>query len=192
MVQILTVLLVASTAILSAAGAYVFEGVADGQPIPIPTGYLFLTPVVILIPGLAILRSHRKGIYRMGTYIEVFLEAPPSGAQWHHALAEFRKADKDESLDYVPLTIWMLSGLSVVLFWMTLVLSRAHPVHWFMPLPLLGFVYLGHRDFSTAKRADDLENLWRQVRARLSPPEPATTPAPPAQPAKDEMHHDTK
>lgn len=186
MIQILTVLLVASTAILSAAGAYVFEGLANDRRIQVPVGYLFLTPVAILLPGLAMLRSHRKGIYRMGTYIKVFLEAPPHGAQWHHALVEFRRVDKDESLDFVPLTIWTLTGLSIFLFWMTLVISDAPVVNWFMAAPVLLFVYFGHRDFANAKRAEELEAIWEKVRTRLVPPAASSEQPIPAQPAGGE------
>ena len=104
----------------------------------------------------------------------------------HHALVEFRRVDKDESLDFVPLTIWTLTGLSIFLFWMTLVISDAPVVNWFMAAPVLLFVYFGHRDFANAKRAEELEAIWEKVRTRLVPPAASSEQPIPAQPAGGE------
>lgn len=167
MMQLVTVLLLSSTAIMSAVGAYVFQQVADGEIIAVPTGYLFLTPIFIVVPGLAMLRAHRKNIYRMGTYVKVFHENPPGGAQWHHGLAEFRTGDGSESLDHVPMIIWMLAVLSVLLFWMALVLARADWVHWLAPMPMIALVGIGHSTFNQAKNAAMPEAAWVAARNTL-------------------------
>ncbi len=167
MMQLVTVLLLSSTALMSAVGAYVFQQVADGETIAVPTGYLFLTPIFILVPGLAMLRAHRKNIYRMGTYVKIFHENPPGGAQWHHGLAEFKSGDGSESLDHVPMIVWMLAALSVLLFLMALVLSQADWVHWLAPIPMLAMVAVGHRNFNQAKNAAIPEAAWVAARNTL-------------------------
>lgn len=140
---------------------------SDSETIAVPTGYLFLTPIFIVVPGLAMLRAHRKNIYRMGTYVKIFHENPPGGAQWHHGLAEFRSGDGSESLDHVPMIIWMLAVLSVLLFWMALVLAQADWVHWLAPIPMIALVGLGHTAFNQAKNAAIPEAAWVAARNTL-------------------------
>jgi hypothetical protein len=167
MVQLVTVVLVSATAILSGGGAYVFQALADGKPASTLSAYVFLTPLAILIPSLAILRSHRTSIHEMGSYMKVFLETPPTGAQWQHALHYFRQSHESQSFDSVPQIVWTLAFLCFGLFWMTLVTAHASVGHWLIPFPISVIVLVHHRRFIRAKNSGEQENSWRRAREAL-------------------------
>jgi hypothetical protein len=179
-VQLVTVVLVASTSLLSAVGVYFF----DKLPRLVAAAYLFLAPLMIIIPGLTMIRAQRRDIYRMGTYLKIFHEHPPSGAKWSHGLIELRQVHYEESQDYVPVAFWTLSFLSFALFWTAL--SVVAPVdwsaggrawlstlpHWFAPVPLMALLTQEHIAFTKAKGHAELEQAWIRVRERLCPPAP--------------------
>lgn len=170
MVQILTVVIVASTTLLSAISAFYFEHyINTDRSINVAISYLFLAPLLIVIPGLAMIRASRRGIYRMGTFIKVFYENSDSGAMWHRCLDHFRRVNKDETMDYVPYAFWMITLLCIGLFWFALSLANTKFTwHWLVALPFLIILGWEHANFRNAKKSELFERSWQEVYTEIN------------------------
>lgn len=78
--------------------------------------YLYLALAFLNLVTFSLIVRQRVAIRRAGMYIQVFFESKDRGPHWKTRLAEFRKMDRGETWDVVPLTYWVLFVVSAVLF----------------------------------------------------------------------------
>ena len=169
MSSLMIVMITASATLLSAVGIFYFRlySVNPGG-VNLAFSYLFLSPVVVVIPLMAAIRGHRESLYKMGLYIKVFFEGDESGALWHRRLESYQRHIKGESHDSVPYFAWVIAIISYAFFTFSLTqLQAVSSHHYFVVLfaliPLLGFQHYRHNEM---KNISIIEDVWKQVKAK--------------------------
>jgi uncharacterized membrane protein YphA (DoxX/SURF4 family) len=171
--QLFAIAIATSVTILSAFGAFFFKLEQD-ELINLNPAYAFpfLSPLVILIPILFILISHRKGIFRSGTYARVFYEESDMGPSWETRLEYFRQKQKGESLDVIPSTFWAISIISILSFVFALYIIEGYKNHITCLVSVsiiavaLYLIGIGHSQFSDAAKGKRIYyySLWQDIK----------------------------
>ena len=156
--------LIASVALITGAAALLTKA-EPGTPLYGNTlvAYCFMAPPLIAISVLYLLASHRRGIHRIASYIEVFYEDNNSGLAWERRLEEFRKIiHTGESLDVIPAAFWVVQILSLALYWISLrMISPVHLCNLVTPLIEILLLAIGHFRYSNAiKLRVDYKKTW--------------------------------
>lgn len=160
--------LIASVALITGAAALLTKA-EPGTPLYGNTllAYCFMAPPLIVISVLYHLASHRKGIHRIASYIEVFCEEENSPFAWERRLEAFRKTTPTgESLDVIPAAFWVVLLLSIGLYLLALQtacsVSLGHLV-----LPTIELVLLAVGHFSYSKAIDSrpsYKKTWETIK----------------------------
>ena len=168
------VMITASVTMLSLVGIFYFRMFSEGS-LNIYFSYLFLTPILIVIPLLNSLRGHRESLYKMGLYIKVFYEERFDGPAWHVRQEMYIKEKKSQSQDSVPYFAWVILFISYVFYIATLSQNTDfHSAHYFGALLLLvPILIFQHRKFSSVK-GGEIEAAWRRAKDKMAvtAPEP--------------------
>ncbi len=156
--------LIASVALITGAAALLTKA-EPGTPLYGNTlvAYCFMAPPLIAISVLYLLASHRRGIHRIASYIEVFYEDDNSVFAWERRLEEFRKViHTGESLDVIPSAFWVIQILSLALYWIALrMISPVHVGNLAAPLVEILLLAIGHYRYSSAiKLRVDYKKAW--------------------------------
>jgi hypothetical protein len=156
--------MIASVALITGVGALLTKSEAGsplhGNPI---SAYFFIAPPLIVIAILYLLASHRRGIHRLASYIEVFYEEEDSSIAFERRLEKFRQhIHSGESLDVIPFAFWVVLLLSFGLYWLALQsICALHPVH--LIIPAIETLLLGVGHYCFAKAIDQrpiYKNIW--------------------------------
>ncbi|MDP2754898.1 MAG: hypothetical protein Q8P40_10995 [Nitrospirota bacterium] len=131
--------------------------------------YIFLFPLLIIIPCAFFIVALRKDIYRYGTYIEIFFEEGSDGPKWETALSKLRQIRCEESLDPTFWLYWALFFICSGFFGYTLFLLKLQKLHLLVPLIVALFLVKAHLTYkkTPTKIRKNLYNNWLSVRDDL-------------------------
>jgi len=91
--------------------------------------YIFLFPLLIILPCSFFIVALRKDIFRYSTYIEVFFEEQDKGPKWETALSKYRQVSCKESLDPTFWLYWALFCICAGGFYYSLNLLGKSNIH---------------------------------------------------------------
>jgi hypothetical protein len=171
MTQLFLASLVAAVALISGITAFYFN-VYTKNPGKIPDhlALILLAPILIIIPILYIIRSHRRDIRRFASYIQVFFEETGCGLKWETAHDKWTDTRKEEGHDAVPWTFWVLGFVCFGLYWIGLDFSKVSNKCLYVIIPLLVFfIFMLHAHVTYAKSKDKYHReclkLWRTIQS---------------------------
>lgn len=164
--------MIASVALITGVGAILTKAEAGnplhGSPI---SAYFFIAPPLIVISVLYLLASHRRGIHRIASYIEVFYEEEDSSIAFEKRLEKFRKLiHSGESLDVIPFAFWVVLLLSFGLYWLALLsIGAMHPGHLIVPTIEMLLLGVGHYRFHKAiEQRPIYKKIWATLKEEES------------------------
>jgi len=172
MTQIFLVGLVANVTLIIGISAFYFNIYTKSpSDITAKLSYVFLGPVAIIIPTLAILISHRRDIRLFGSYIFVFYEDLGYGPTWETSHDRKTDLDTEEAHDFVPMTLWALHSICLALFWYSLSLCPDNTLYYHIasPLPLIVIMAMTHYRYMNSKQQFYRQKvaMWRKIRAAM-------------------------
>lgn len=156
-----------STTLLSAiALIYSRTSVGSSELSGVLGSYLFLSPILIVLPMLGFIRGHRQSLMKMGAYINIHIEEQYKDARWGSKLKSYQTVKQGDSLDTVPVFAWILSLISVAMFsWSLSQAASVNPLH-FILLPAGVFLVLAwlHYLHSISSHMLTYETAWRSAK----------------------------
>lgn len=157
-----------SVALLSAVGIFYFRISSQSSGgLNIALSYLFLSPVLIVIPLLSAIRGHRDSLYKMGLYIKVFYEIEFGGIGWHVRLEKYQARQKGESQDSAPYFAWVVFFISYFFYLYSLTQAQIISCfHYFSPLIFIPALVLQHYKHNDIKNIILIESAWRYVKEK--------------------------
>lgn len=171
--QLFLVAIVSNTSLISGLAALFYKLGENGtKEWNLLFSYMYLLPMLITIPILYLMKSHRINLHRSATYLKVYFEESGLGFGWETRVDRFRRVYSEESLDFVPWVFWSFYLIStLLLIHSVLVYSRPLQEIWLlMVLALLllaivaFFLYDAHRKFSQVKR-EDYYSTWHAIKS---------------------------
>ena len=169
MLQIFTISLMVLVPFISGIIIYSMQHWADIKAHPtVFAPYMFLSPLLILIPCTYLLTSLRRNVFRCGTYIQVFLEND-AGLRWETALDRFREIHKEESLDPTFVVYWAIFAICSGLFSYALYFLSMSLWHLVAPLLLALLLlksHLAYRRVPTKTRNEFYEQ-WLKIKQAM-------------------------
>lgn len=170
--QLFLVAIVSNTSLISGLAALFYKlGENGGNRWDLLFSYMFLLPMLITIPILYLMKSHRSNLHRSATYLKVFFEEEGLGFGWETKVDDFRRKYSEESLDFVPWVFWSFFLISTLLLTHSiLVYSGSLYESWFLVVSTIllltivaFFLYDAHRKFSKVKR-EDYYRAWQAIK----------------------------
>lgn len=160
--HILNLMATASTTLVAAIAAFVFQSYgASPAKFSLWECYLFLLPIPLMIFCLAMLSAHRDDIFKMGYYVKVFFEEQFGGAGWVVRLDALRHLG--ESQDPAILVVWSLFAVATVLFTLSLYfLRQSSYLHLLALIPFVLGMVVQHRKFM--RNRESMMTAWEVVR----------------------------
>jgi len=131
--------------------------------------YIFLCPLLIVIPCTFFLISLRKDIYRYGTYIQVFYEEGSDGPKWETMLHKFRQIHQEESFDPTFWLYWALFFICGGFFGYILIVLSFSLLHLIVPFVAAMLLLKSHYTYRQipTKIRKKLYNNWLEIKRTL-------------------------
>lgn len=132
--------------------------------------YVFISPIVIILPLSFLMVANRKDIFFIGTYLKVFYDQRNLGTKWETSIEKFyANEERKHSLDGIPRTIFMLVSLSYIAFVMAerglkghFEISAWHIIIVLIPYLLIVVFWLKFNEIPNRLRTKYL-NRWNQI-----------------------------
>jgi len=152
--------------IMLASGAILATGVTKSDPSP----YIFLSPLVLIIPGMLGEAVQSSGVWRIGSYISVFHETHGSGLAWETRNWRFVGGKKPvgHASPYLRfLSTSMFAGLGVICFILALQTGKLPWYAFLLTLAaaIAGFGYATRKMVSVRADFEQCLRRWKQIKA---------------------------
>jgi len=162
MTLILNIVVTACTTLNAAIGVFVFQQ----STILLRHCFLFAAAMPLPIFCLSMLNSHRDSMYRLGYYVEVFVEGRFRATGWCTRLAKYRTQVKGESYDPALWLLWFFFLTPIGLGVLALALAAKHPT-WPLAIVVLGVAIGGvamiHQHKNYRAHREEIREKWRCI-----------------------------